>query len=128
MTAPLLIAGVQVREQRVAEIEELLRDRLVPVGLERPGLERTQECGESAGAEPDRPRGIGSAEAGSEMRGLLDMLESSHQGLARVPAEGHRSPVERDGDAVEAHRHGGDGRRTGRRRPGHKWAHSRVRA
>ena len=89
-----------------------LRDRLVPVGLERPGLEGTQQCGESAGPEPDRPRGIGSGEAGSETRGLLDMLESSHQRLARGPAEGHGSPVERDGDAVETHRHGGQGRRT----------------
>ena len=103
MTAPLLIAGVQVREQRVAEIEERLAGS---ARTRRVSSDQASSARRSAVSRRGRSRtgraASAALKAGSEMRGLLDMLESSHQGLARVPAEGHRSPVERDGDAVEA--------------------------
>ena len=121
----LRLPAVQVCDQRIAEIEEVLRDRLVPVEIERPGLEGAQQRGALAGAELDRPRCADGAEGGSDLRVGLDMLESSHQRLARGPADDDRALVERDGDAVEKHRHGGDGSRIGRRRLGRNWARFR---
>ena len=119
-TALLLIAAVQFGDQCAAEIEELLRDRLVPAEIERPDLEGMQQGRALAGAELDRLGCADSAEACSDLRVGLDVLEPSHQRLAGRPAEDNGAPVERDGDAVETHRHGGDGRRTGQRRLGPK--------
>ena len=109
------------RDQCVSEVEELLRDRFVSVGIESPGHEGEQQRGALSGAKLDRSRSVDGAEGGSESHVLSDMLESPQQRLARGPGEGHQAPVESDCDQVETHRHGGDGRRTGRRRLGPRW-------
>jgi hypothetical protein len=85
---PLLLLGtIQVRNERVAEFEELFGDRFVVVEVERPSLEGEEQCGALAACELDWFACADGFEACSEPRGGLDVLESAHQRLAANPAQ-----------------------------------------
>lgn len=127
MTSPLLIAAVQVGDEFVAQLEELWRDRLVVVEVERPALKREEQRRPLC---PGELNGTGSScafERNSDSSGGLNVLESAHERLASVPGEDHRTAVERDGDVVEALRHSGDPMRDERTDPWHIWATSGAR-
>ena len=112
----------QVGGECLAEVEEVFRDRLAPAEVERPVLEYEEQRAALAGAKLDRPRGARGGEGGSDLHGLSRVLESTHQGVVRRPAEDDRATFQLDDDRMEKHRHGGDGMRTGRQRLGPKWA------
>ena len=94
----------QVGGECLAEVDEVFRDRLTPAQVEHPVLEYEEQRAALAGAKLDRPRGARGGEGGSICT-VSRVLESTHQGVVRRPAEDDRATFQLDDDRMEKHRH-----------------------
>ena len=99
------LCSVESLDERVAELDELAGHRVV---FARPVFEHLEQDVALVWPELYGSRGADRKEGLPNVR-RVDVLHPARQGFTCLPAEDHLTVAERDSDAVEAFRHGGEG-------------------